>query len=109
MTTTQQALFFTFIGEEVGSFAEELSKRGFEIIVVNCDDTHDCLSKCNVNHVFRTDAENGDVLVKFRKDMALNKLSTGVVVMDCENSMTTVGYEANMELRWASTLAHFIL
>ena len=95
----KKALFLTFIGNEVSDFASKLFKEGFEIEVVNCDDSHNCFNKRNIKHNFRTDAENGDVLASFRKEMASNKRASGIVVMDCENSMSTVGFEANMELR----------
>ena len=97
--TDKRAIFFNYFGDQICHFAEDLQKKGFEIIVANDDDSHDCLKRHNVNHVFRTDTESSALLSKLYHDLAARKVVDAVLIIECESSLSTEGFNANLQLR----------
>lgn len=96
---TQKALFMTFLGELVHGLATRLQKRGFEIVVANCQDTHSCFQSRGMPHKFCIEQTNAVILDNFCEDLRSDLLCNGVVVVNCDFSMSSLSFEMNMQLR----------
>ena len=99
MFGTKQAIFFNFFGDEMCSFASHLSSKGFDIVVANCDDTHHSFEKHDVKHAFKCDAENASILGKLFLDSVSKKVESTVVIAKCDSSLSSEGFETNLQLR----------
>lgn len=99
MFGTKQAIFFNFLGDEMCPFATHLSQKGFDIVVANCDDTHKSFEKHNVKHTFSCDAENASILSKLLLDSVSKKVDSTVVIAQCDSSLSSEGFETNLQLR----------
>lgn len=100
MFRTKQAIFFNFLGDEICPFASHLASKGFEIVVANCDDTHQSFKKHNVKHSFTCDAENASILSKVFANSVSKKVESTLVVAKCDPSLSSEGFEANLQLRY---------
>ncbi len=101
MTEAKRAVFFDYIGDQTCSFAFLLLDKGYEISVVNCENTHSCFQVRGVKHSFHTDKNNAAVLSTLYHDSLAKKFACTVIVAECDSSLSTAGFETNLQLRYA--------
>lgn len=95
-----QVIFFSYLlGEYTSNFAANLQKKNFQVVVANCDDSHSCFNKTGIEHIFRNDADNAPLLDQLYYELITKKVGCSVLVIDCDPSLATSGFEANRELR----------
>lgn len=106
----KQVIFFSYLlGEYSSHFARNLQKKGFELVVANCDDSHSCFNKTGIKHTFRNDADNAPMLDQLYYESTAKKLECTVLVIDCDSSLATSGFEANRELRCKCVYFYFVV
>lgn len=95
----QKAVFFSFLGDQVCTLAVMLKNCGFLLLVVNCEDTHSCLVAQRIEHTYITAEETGTYLDKLLDEMTSELVTNTVLVIDCSASLSSNGFDANMQLR----------
>ena len=99
MSETKRAVFFNYLGDQTCSFASLLLDKGYEISVVNCENTHSCFQAHGVKHSFRTDKDIAAVLSMLYHDSLAKKFACTVIVAECDSALSTAGFETNLQLR----------
>lgn len=99
MMETKRAVFFNYLGEQVCNFAFRLLDKGFDICVVNCEKTHSRFQAGGVKHAYRTDTDNAAVLSTLYHDSLARKYGCTVIVAECDSSLSSAGFETNLQLR----------
>lgn len=99
MPETKRAAFFNFLGDHTCTFALHLLDKGFDVSVVNCENTHSCFEARGIKHSYITDSDNAAVLSKLYHDSLAKKFNCAVIVAECVSSLSSAGFENNLQLR----------